>query len=77
MRTLTVLIPFVIALGFLPASEAQDKAAHQVVRVSEPKAPRPVEVSVAINPVNPDLIVGVSQQGKTNVAYVSKDAGRT
>jgi hypothetical protein len=77
MRTFTVLMAFVIALEFLPACEAQDRPAHRVVRVTEPNAPRPVEVSVAINPANPDLIIGVSQQGLRNVAYVSKDAGRT
>jgi len=77
MRTLPFLIALIIALGVLPASGAQDKPAHVVVRVSEPKAPRPVEVSVAINPANPDLIIGVSQQGPKNVAYVSNDAGRT
>jgi hypothetical protein len=63
---------------FLPAS-AQDKAAvaHRVVRVTEPKAPRAVEVSVAINPANPDHIVAASQQGISNVCYASKDAGKT
>jgi hypothetical protein len=47
------------------------------VRVTEPKAPRPVEVSVAINPTNPDHLVAASQQGGSNVAYFSKDAGKT
>src|SRR5260221_464836 len=72
-------IPFVIAAAFVAASSAQEKpaVAHQVVRVTEPKARGPVEVSVAINPTNPDHIVGVSQQGPTNVSYVSKDAGKT
>src|SRR5262249_33193684 len=77
MRTLPFLIALIIALGFVPASGAQDKPAHVVVRVTEPEAPRPVEVSAAINPTNPDFIIGVSQQGPTNVAYVTKDAGRT
>lgn len=66
-----------IIIAFVPAS-AQDKAvAHRVVRVTDPKAPRPVEVSVAINPANPDLIIGASQQGIGNVTYVSKDAGKS
>src|SRR5437764_368689 len=74
-RSLFVLI----ALAFPALTNAQDKptAAHRVVRVTEPNAPRPVEVSVAINPNDPDHIVAASQQGVANVAYVSKDAGRT
>jgi hypothetical protein len=78
-------IPFVIVAAFLASGSAQEKqekqerpaVAHQVVRVTEPNAPGPVEVSVAINPTNPDHIVGASQQGPTNVAYVSKDAGKS
>lgn len=58
---------------------------HRVVRVSPPEASNPVEVSVAINPTNPDHIVGVSMQYPkkkgfpltTNYAYVSTDGGRT
>ena len=57
---------------------------HQVVRVTGPEALNAVEVSVAINPINPDHIVGVSlQRGKkggpstSNYAYVSTDGGRT
>ncbi len=74
-----LLLPGILALAFQSPAIAQDKpaASHRVVRVTEPKAPRPVEVSVAINPANPDHIIGVSQQGGNNVAYASKDAGRT
>jgi hypothetical protein len=39
-----------------------DGPGHQIVRVSPPEANVPVEVSVAINPINPDHIVGVSMQ---------------
>jgi hypothetical protein len=59
-------------------------ANHRVIRVTEPDAAGAVEVSVAINPTNPDHIVAVSiQRGKkgqqftSNYAYVSTDAGRT
>jgi hypothetical protein len=57
-----------------------------VVRVTAPNARGTVEVAVAINPTNPDHIVGVSSQadtpkkgerGSTNCAYVSTDGGRT
>jgi hypothetical protein len=76
---LFLLAPGLIALASFTPSTGQDNIApaHLVVRVTEPNAPRPVECAVAINPTNPDFIIGVSQQGRTNVAYVSKDAGRT
>jgi hypothetical protein len=73
-----VLIPVLILLALSAPGRAQDKGVpHRVVRVTEPNAPRPVEVSVAINPADPDQIVGVSQQGPSNVSYFSKDAGRS
>ncbi|HZZ78556.1 MAG TPA: sialidase family protein, partial [Gemmataceae bacterium] len=59
------------------------KTAHQVVRVSDPDARGPVEVSVAIDPTNPDHIVAVMQQSGTkgapgsNHSYVSTDAGKS
>ena len=79
LSRLAAAIPFAIAIAFLASSGAQEKppALHQVVRVTEPTAVGAVEVSVAINPTNPDHIIGASQQGGTNVTYVSKDAGRT
>jgi len=54
-------------------------ADHQVVRVSAPDAERPAEVSVAINPTNPDNIIATSFQypggaGNGSV-YVSHDGG--
>jgi hypothetical protein len=55
-----------------------------VVRVSPPEAAGAVEVSVAINPTNPDHMIAVSiarmkeqHPGITNFAYVTTDAGRT
>src|ERR1700681_1345582 len=58
--------------------------AQQVVRVSEVNAINPAEVSIAINPKNPDNIVAASFQtglpprpraGSYN--YVSMDGGKT
>ena len=79
LSRLAAAILLAIAIAFLASSDAQEKKAapHQVVRVTEPTAVGAVEVSVAINPTNPDHIIGASQQGGTNVTYVSKDAGRT
>jgi alpha-glucosidase len=57
--------------------------ASAVVRVSPPQARGAVEVSVAINPTNPDHLIGVSiakmkdHPGITDFAYVSNDAGRS
>ena len=57
---------------------------HRIVRISEKGAGNPAEVSVAINPKNPDNIIGVSfQYGKpgtarvTNWRYVTNDGGKT
>jgi len=57
---------------------------QRVVRLSADDAINPAEVSIAINPQNPDNIVGVSlQYGKpgqprvSNVAYVTHDGGQT
>src|SRR5436190_24106889 len=58
--------------------------AQRVVRVSEPDAVNPAEVSIAINPKNPDNIVGASfQTGRPprpragSYNYVSRDGGKT
>src|SRR5438270_822324 len=63
------------------ASYAQ---AQRVVRVTDPGAMSPAEVSVAINPRNPDQIVGSSFQRGTPPApraasytYVTADGGET
>lgn len=57
---------------------------HRVVQITEKGAVNPGEVSVAINPKNPDNIIGVSfQYGKpgqarvSNVRYISGDGGKT
>src|ERR1700737_1783980 len=63
----------------LPATFAQ-----QVVRVSDPDAINPAEVSIAINPKNPENIVASSfQTGRPpkpragSYNYVSMDGGKT
>ena len=57
---------------------------HRVIQVTEKDAINPSEVSIAINPKNPDNIVGVSlQYGKpgqarvSNARYVTNDGGKT
>src|SRR5262249_50790004 len=56
---------------------------HVIVRITGPEAHHPAEVSVAVDPTNPDHIVAVSHQylekGKpsTNYAYTSWDGGKT
>lgn len=61
---------------------AQIYGQSRVVRVSADNAVNPAEVSVAINPANPDQIVAASFQFFTpflvsNVTYTSTDAGKT
>jgi hypothetical protein len=57
---------------------------HRVVQITEKDALNPAEVSVAINPKNPNNIIGVSlQYGKpgqarvSNCRYVTHDGGKT
>ncbi len=57
---------------------------HRVVQITEKGAVNPGEVSVAINPKNPDNIIGVSfQYGKpgqarvSNARYITQDGGKT
>jgi hypothetical protein len=68
--------------GQLPAEKVPGPA-PRVTRVSSPEATGAVEVSVAINPTNPDHMVAVSiarmkaHPGITDFAHVTTDAGRT
>jgi hypothetical protein len=62
----------------------QAQSPHKVVRVTPAGFPRPAELSVAINPTDPDNVVIVSLAagppggpGTTNFAYVSRDGGRS
>ena len=79
----SAILAWSLLLSHAHQPEAKKGAAHRVVRVSGPEAKSPVEVSVAIDPTNPDHIVAVSQQRGTkekpgsNHAYVSTDAGKS
>ncbi|MBI2803783.1 MAG: exo-alpha-sialidase [Planctomycetes bacterium] len=75
-------ISFAVLLIVCPGIHAQPApklktVPHQVVRVTGPKVRAAVEVSVAINPTNPDHLVAVSQQGPSNAAYASTDGGKS
>lgn len=79
---LALLIP--AALLAQPGGLEKKAPNPKVVRVTEPQARSAVEVAVAIDPTNPDHIVGVSiQEGikdkepTSNYAYNSTDGGRT
>src|SRR5437762_9360781 len=63
---------------------SQAALAQQVVRVSDPDAINPAEVTIAINPKNPDNIVAASfQTGRPprpragSYNYVSMDGGKS
>jgi len=78
IRTRTLQI--VITLGVFSAP----LLAQKVVRVSAPDAINPAEVTIAINPTNPNNIVGASFQTQrrpkppaVSVNYVSLDGGET
>ncbi|MCS7046287.1 MAG: exo-alpha-sialidase [Gemmataceae bacterium] len=76
-----MLVPPICVRSDEPAADS----AVRVVRVSEPEARDPVEVSIAINPTNPDHVIAVSlAQGPkkalartSNYAYVSTNGGRS
>jgi hypothetical protein len=69
--------------GPCAAEEKSDRPVPHVTRVSPPEAFYAVEVSVAIDPTNPDHLVAASQgalkkhPGVGCLAYVTQDAGRT
>jgi hypothetical protein len=54
---------------------------HHVSRLSSEKKRNPAEVSVAINPKNPNQIIGTSffrsKRGITNARYISENGGKT
>ncbi|HEX8890277.1 MAG TPA: sialidase family protein [Pyrinomonadaceae bacterium] len=69
---------------FLLTLSAHHALAQRVVRVTEPTAIQPAEVAIAINPKNPDNLVGASfQTGRpplplaASYAYVTMDGGLT
>lgn len=75
----------IIIAGVLAPIRGDDRAAPRpcISRVTPPEAERAVEVSVAINPTNPDHLIAVSiarlakHPGISDFAYVSTDAGKT
>ncbi len=80
IRITTQLLAILIAsaLGGAPS------LAQKVIRVSDPDAINPAEVSIAINPKNPENIVAASfQTGRPprpragSYNYVSMDGGKT
>lgn len=72
-------------LAFPLFTYAQESFPNHVVQITRPDASQPNEVSIAINPKNPDQVTVVSmqrtfpdgQQGITDYAYVSFDGGKT
>jgi hypothetical protein len=86
-----VLILALAACGLVPCSapsadgpeDGRRYVPHAIYRITGPDARQPAEVSVAVDPTNPDHVVAVSHQyvekGKpsTNYAYTSWDGGRT
>src|SRR5882724_10481505 len=78
------LINFLIALVVLTGVSSAVTFAQKVVRVSDPDAISPAEVSIAINPKTPDNVVAASfavgrppraRYGSYN--YASMDGGHT
>lgn len=79
MRISAIISILIVIFAIYGAAQAQ-----QVVRVTEPDAIGPAEVTIAINPRNPDNIVGASfQTGQPprpragSYHYVSMDGGKT
>lgn len=76
-RYLLVLFCFIIPCAAFGQPEKKDKGApHRITRVTKDDVKLAAEATVAINPTKPDHIVGMSQQGPTNVAYFSTDGGK-
>lgn len=80
MRTWTTLT-FALAIFVCSLTVA---TAQQIVRITEPSAINPAEVSIAINPKNPDNMVAASlqigrppQPRASSYQYVTFDGGKT
>ena len=74
----------IAALLILLSCYSHDALAQRVVRVTEPDAIQPAEVAIAVNPSNPDNLVGASfQTGMPpkpragSYTYVTMDGGKT
>ena len=73
------LLALALSVFLAPIGRAQ-----QVVRITEPNATNPAEVSIAINPKNPDNMIAASfQTGRPpkpragSYHYVTFDGGKT
>ena len=73
-----------LATAFVLLSYSLPAKPQRIVRVTEPDAINPAEVSVAINPKNPDNVIGASfQSGRPpraragSYTYLSMDGGKT
>lgn len=73
-----------LPLALLAAAPLAAQTPHRVVRVSPPELRRPSEVSVAINPTDPDNVVVVALAAGpahgpriTDFAFVTRDGGAT
>jgi hypothetical protein len=80
----TLLWKNVLALLILLSCYSHYAQAQRVVRVTEPDAIQPAEVAIAVNPSNPDNLVGASfQTGMPpkpragSYTYVTMDGGKT
>ena len=73
-----------ITAGFISLLPFTTTTAQQVVRITEPTATNPAEVTIAINPTNPDNMIAASlQRGRPpkprsgSYNYVTFDGGKT
>lgn len=79
-----ILFLLIVSAAILSAADEKPTAPKpRLTRVTPPEANAAVEVSVAINPTNPDHFIAASiarqkaHPGISNYAYVTTDAGRT
>jgi hypothetical protein len=75
---------FRIALILCLISNSSFAQTHTIVKIHEPDILNPCEVSIAINPTNPNNLIATSLIGakvggptRTNATYVTTDGGKT
>jgi hypothetical protein len=79
---LTSLVPCPALADDAPA-DARRRVSHRIERITGPDAIRPAEISIGVDPTNPDHLTAVSHQAgrnklpSSNYAYVSWDGGRS
>src|SRR5688572_30640907 len=78
------VVTAIVCLAVPRLGPAQSPSVPAVIDVTPPAARRPAEVSVAINPTNPNHVIAVMMQSGapgearvTNWAYTSVDGGMT